>query len=271
VAITTYDGLVAAMATGIDYTVAKATIATQGAGQFSSLWRATGYPAQGGIPTATGATCISTLTGGLGTITFASTLSIYLGSLSVNGSITNSFYVYDRILANGGLVANTTGLTALVGCTVAGITNRGIAADASNVEWWAETYTDIGTTGGVVTFTYDSPTSSVQTTTITMGGTSPLNQDSRAQRIIPNAGHPIVGIKNFRFTTSTGTAGSWGVTATRRLSPFLNMGQPNVGNSFDFAQLGLPRVYEESCIMFITLDSTTSTGVVEATAKLIAG
>jgi hypothetical protein len=270
-AITTFDGLVAAMNMGMDYTVAKASIATQGAGQFSSLWRGTGMPAQGAIPTATGATCLSTLTGSLGVVTVTTALTCYMSNLGVNGSISNSFYVYDRILANGGLSANATTLTTLTGVTVTGITDRGVLADASNVEWWTEIYTDIGTTSGVVTFTYDSPTSSVQTCVVTLGGSSPLNQDSRAQRIIPNAGHPIVGIKNFRFTTATGTAGSWGITATRRLTPAINMGMPNVGVDKDFAGVGMPIVYNDSCIMFFTLDSTTSTGVIEATVKLIQG
>lgn len=269
--ITTFDGLVAAMNTGVDYLVSKATITTQGAGQFSSLWRGTGWPAQGGIPTATGATCISSLTGSLGAITVATGLTCYMSNLSVNGSISNSFCVYDRILANGGLSANSTALTTLTGVTVSGIADRGILADASNVEWWTEIYTDIGTTSGVVTFTYDSPTSSVQTCVVTLGGTSPLNRDSRAQRIIPNAGHPIVGIKSFRFATATATAGSWGITATRRLTPFVNMGQPSVGVDKDFAGVGMPIVYNDSCVMFFTLDSTTSTGVIEATVKLIQG
>lgn len=271
-AITTYDGLVSALGgTSQDFYVSKASIATQGAGQFSSLWRGTGQPAQGGIPTATGATCISSLTGSLGSITVATGLTCYMSNFAVNGSISNSIACYDRILAGGAYSANSTGLTALTGVTVTGITGRGILADCSNVEWWTEIYTDIGTTGGVVTFTYDSPTSSVQTTTITLGGTSPLNQDSRAQRIIPNDGHPIVGIRSFRFTTATGTAGSWGITATRRITPWINMGQPNVGVDKDFAGIGLPTVYADSCLMFFTLDSTTSTGVIEASIKLITG
>lgn len=270
-AITTYDGLIAALPTGVEYVVSKASIATQGAGQFSSLWRGTGMPAQGGIPTATGATCISSLAGSLGTITVTSGLTCYMSNMSVNGSITNSFCIYDRLLANGALVGNVTSLTTIVGVNVSGITNRGILADCSNVEWWTEVYTDIGTTGGVLTITYDSPTSSVQTTTLTLGGTSPANQDSRAQRIYPNVGHPIVGIKNCRLTTSTGTSGSWGFTATRRLVPWTNMGQPNVGVDKDFTGTGLPIVYTDSCLMMFTLDSTTSTGVIEGTVKLISG
>jgi hypothetical protein len=269
-AITTYDGLIAAFNTSQPFVIAKATIVTQGAGQFSSLWRGTGMPTQGGIPTATGATCISTLTGGLGIITLSSALTCYISNLSVNGSISNQFYVYDRIMHCGGFSANATGLTAITGLNISGVTGRGLVGDGSDIEWWTEIYTDIGTTGGVVTFTYDSPTSSVQTCVVTLGGTSPLNQDSRAQRIIPNAGHPIVGIKSFRFTTATGTAGSWGITAARILTE-VNMGQPNVGVDKDFAGIGFPIVYTDSCIFFITLDSTTSTGVIDGYIKIIAG
>jgi hypothetical protein len=269
-AITTLDGIAAALPNGQDFVIAKASIATQGAGQFSSLWRGTGMPAQGGIPTATGATCISTLTGGLGAITLSSALTCYISNFYVNGSISNMIYCYDRIMHCGGFSANATGLTAITGLNLTGITDRGIAADCSNIEWWTEVYTDIGTTGGLVTFTYDSPTSSVQTCTVTLGGTSPLNQDSRAQRIMPNAGHPIVGIKSFRFTTATGTAGSWGITATNQKCVF-NMGQPNVGVDKNWADTRMAIVSTDACLFFITLDSTTSTGVIDGGIHIIAG
>ena len=157
-AITTLDGIAAALPLGQDFVIAKASIATQGAGQFSSLWRGTGMPAQGGIPTATGATCISTLTGGLGEITLSIQATCYISNFYVAGSISNMILFTTGYLHCGGFSANSTAATTVTGCNVGGITDRQIAADCSNVEWWTEIYTDIGTTGGVVTFTYDSPT-----------------------------------------------------------------------------------------------------------------
>jgi hypothetical protein len=269
-AITTYDGLISALGNSTDYVIAKTSIATQGAGGFTSLWRGGGIPAQGGVPTATGTTCLSTLTGSLGTVTVATGQTCYLSNLAVNGSLAHHFYVYDRILHNGGLVANSTASTALAGVDISGISDRYIATDASNIHWWAEIYTDIGTTGGLITFTYTSPTATSQSATVTIGGSSPLNQDSRAFRIIPAAGHPIVSIQSFRFTTSTGTAGSWGIVASRQLTT-VNMGQIYIGVDRDFAGVGLPKVGQNACIYFVILSSTTSSGAIDGRVQLIQG
>ena len=272
-AITSYDGLVAALATRKDYCIAKASIATQGAGGFTSLWRATGCPDQGGIPTVTGTSVISTLTGSLGTLTVTSGNSAYIANLTISGTISHSFYLYDRVMHLGGLLGTASGSTALADCTLSTlsyVTTRGFNADFSNVEWWLDIYADIGTTARVITFTYTSPTASGQTCTLSYGGTSPLNQDSRSFRIIPAVGHPIVSIQSFSPAATTGTAGSWGITARRRLAQ-VSMNQPYIGASYDFAGVGMPLVYNNSCIEALVLSSTTSSGVIEGTVTVIEG
>lgn len=277
-AITTYDGLVAAYATAEIITLSKATVVTQAAGGQSSLWRATGWPIQGAIPTATGTTCITSL---LGTYlangqteayTVATGLTAYLGTSNLSESLAGGFMLYDRIMHNGGLVANVTSLTAITGFNVSGISDRLIATDYSNLHWYAEIYTDIGTTGGLVTVNYDSPTLTGQTCTVTIGGASPANQDSRVFRIFPATGHPIKLINSVRLTTSTGTAGSWGITACRPIAyqtvPALTQG----GSDRDFAAIGMTVLASVgSCLFHIVTTSTTSTGQVDGMIAVIKG
>lgn len=275
-AITTYDGLVSALGNSTQYCIAKASIGTQGAGGFTSLWRATGQPTQGGIPTVTGQSCISSLTGSTGILSVATSLTGYLGGLSINGSVAHHFYVYDRLMHLGGLSGTASGSTALADCSVTALSyyidgSRGIATDCSNVEWWLDIYADIGTTARVITFTYTGPANSGQTCTLSYGGASPLNQDSRSFRILPaTEGSVICSIQSFNPAASTGTAGSWGITARRNIT-MVSMGQPYIGATYDFAGVGMPKVYHDSCLEFIVLSSTTSSGVIDGYINIIRG
>lgn len=273
-AITTYDGLVAGLASSQQYCINKASIATQGANGFTSLWRATGCPTQGSIPTVTGTSCYATLTGAIGPLTVGSDLTGYIANLSICGSISHQFYLYDRLMHLGGLLGTASGATALVDCTVSTLSylsTRGGRDDYSEIEWWLDIYSDIGTTARVITFTYTGPSASGQTCTLSYGGSSPLNQNDRCFRIIPaTGGSAIVSIQSFSPAASTGTAGSWGITASRKLT-MNTMGQVNVGMSYDFAGVGMPKVYNNSCIEMRILSSSTSSGVVIGSLNIIQG
>lgn len=63
--ITTIDGIVSALGNNSSrFILDKTSLSNAVAGQYYSLWRATGQPGQGAIPT-TAAICINTLLGGM--------------------------------------------------------------------------------------------------------------------------------------------------------------------------------------------------------------
>jgi hypothetical protein len=72
------------------------------------------------------------------------------------------------------------------------------------------------------------------------------------------------------LSATTGTAGSFGVTATRpRMTmPLLLANKMEV---FDWAQLGLPEIFNSSCLFPIQLASTTTTGTVRGGGKISHG
>jgi hypothetical protein len=193
------------------------------------------------------------------------------GMLNSSNSGT-TIYVYDRLAHMGGLSGTTT-TAQVVGVGVSGSTsnmnNRRGASDYSDVEWWLEIYTDIGTTGATATISYENASGSPGSTTLTIGGTSPLNQDSRIFPITGNNGEKIRAIGNIIHAT-TGTAGSYGITATRRLA---TIGAPlaNYPNERDWAQLGFPRVHDQACLFFILMTGTTSSGTLVGDLKLVQG
>ena len=73
-----------------------------------------------------------------------------------------------------------------------------------------------------------------------------------------------------RVSIRSGTAGSFGVTATRLKAA---VGSPiaNFKVVADWAQLGLPEIYNNSCLFPIVLTSATSSGTVRGGGKIAHG
>lgn len=272
--ISTLDQLIAAFSSAQDFVINKASIGTQGAAGYSSLWRATGTPGQGAIP-ATAAQCDDTLTGAIRTLTNAGAgQSLYLSNLAMSCANANSVIeIHDRICHMGGLSGTTT-TAQNINLDASGAAAGRIPNNYADLQWWLEIYTDIGTSGQTATLTYDSPNSGspTLTTTVAIGGSSPLNQDSRIFPIFGNFAYDSGQIKKIQRVThaSTGTAGNYGFTCTRRIAtiPLL---AANFQRDMDWSALGLPPIPNDACLMMIELCGTTSTGVVLGTGKIVTG
>ena len=85
-----------------------------------------------------------------------------------------------------------------------------------------------------------------------------------------SSGKYIRAVNNVTLSATTGTAGSFGVTATR---PRMTLSAPIANMKFvaDWAQLGFPEIFNESCLFPIVLTSTTSTGTVRGGGKISHG
>ncbi|MFN7725157.1 MAG: hypothetical protein ACK5QH_08820 [Rubrivivax sp.] len=270
--ITTRDQLIDALGNNSSRVVwDKANIANAAAGQLFSLWRATGTPAQGAIP---GAAALATraLTGAMGFANqTAPATSYYAWQTIAAGNPATSVEIHDRLAHMAGLsgtltTAQTVGADLL---TLSLPADRRGDANYSDVQWWLEWYTDTGATAAnaTVNVTYDDA-STGNLAAIAVGGTV------RAGRMIPLvpavAGRFIRGVNNVTLSASTGAAGSFGVTATRPRTA-VNANIANKYEQFDWAQLGLPEIPNDSCLMMIMLCSTTSTGTVRGQGKIAHG
>ena len=268
-AISTRDQLIAALASNnTRLLIDKASIANAVAGFLFSLWRATGVPGQGAIPT-TAAICTSALTGALSFPNQTSPATSYLGLLSLASSnVTSSFEVHDRLAHMGGLSGIVT--TAQGALTLTGLSaDRRGATDYSNVQWWLEWYADTGATASnaTVAVTYDDD-STGNLAVIAVGGTV------RAGRMIPLipavAGRKIKSVNSVTLSATTGTAGNFGITATRLLT-IVTTPVSNKMEVFDWAALGLPNVPNDACMQLVALCTTTSTGAVRGFGRLLHG
>lgn len=256
----------------------KASIASQTANSFASLWRATGQPGQGAIPGAA-AVCDNTLTGAIQFAQQTSPATSYLGILEGMCSWAGStLEIHDRLMHMGGLsgtvtTAQTVGLDLDANLATSNLDARKGDANYSDVQWWLEWYTATGGTSATATVnvTYNDGTSG-NLTGVLLVANRPASHMISLNSLIPAAdsGKYIRDVNTVTLSVTTGTAGSFGVTATRYRAGLF---QPVANALFtaDWAGLGLPEIPNSSCLFCIQSTTTTSTGAVRATGKIIHG
>ena len=254
----------------------KASISSVAAGNYVSMWRASGQPGQGAIPAAA-AVCNNALTGAIGfsqQTAPATSYGAYLEAVFSNSAMV--LEIHDRLMHMGGL--NGTLTTAqTVGMDLNGITADNMVArigdsNYSDVQWWLEWYTATGSTAvtATVAVTYNDGTTG--TLTVSLAATRPASQMIPLNGLIPAAaaGKFIRGVTSVTLSATTGTAGSFGVTATRiRMSQSCPLA--NFKSSSNWADLGLPEIKNSACLFPIALTSTTSTGTVRGGGKIAHG
>jgi hypothetical protein len=260
-AITTANGLseIAGMLAAYPpYAISKSSIANQAAGTTTSLWRATGTPAQGAVPT-TFATCDNALLGGI-SIPNPGALKGYVNRWSALGATIGTWILFDRLAHMGGLsgiIVTPTTQTVNVDLITAAAAGR-CAANGSDVQWFVEIYTDLGSTGVNLTANYNNQADAAQSAAVIALGATP--RAGRIYQIIPNAGDSIKKVTTVVLSATTGTAGNFGVTARKRLCS-LGQGVANIAPPGDFSQTGCPEFKATSCLEICVQCSATSTGI----------
>ena len=269
--ISTRDQLIDAMGNNASRLVIdKASLANAAAGQFFSLWTATGIPGAGSAPGAA-ANPTSATTGAFGFTNQTAPATSYLAWLAVLFSLSASnLEIHDRLAHMSGLsgtVTTSQGALSLV-TNSPGAARLG-DANYSDVQWWLEIYTALGATGvnATVAVEYNDGTTG-NLAAIALGATP------RAGRLYPLvsavAGKFIRAVTGVTLSATTGTAGNFGITATR---PCTSVSAPllNKTEVFDWAHLGLPNIPNDSCLQMIMLCGTTSTGTVRGQGKIAHG
>ena len=256
----------------------KASIASQTANSYCSLWRATGQPGQGAIPTVV-ATCNNTTVGTIGFNQQTSPITSYGAYLEIaTGNAAMTMELHDRLANMGGLngtltTAQSVNLDLSTLLPTNNINVRKGDANYSDVQWWLEWYTATGATAVTATIavTYNDGTTG-NLSALSLAATRPASHMIPINSLIPSAqsGKFIRGIVSVTLSATSGTAGNFGVTATR---PRMTLSAPIANHKFiaDWAQLGLPEIYNSSAIFPIVLTSTISTGTVRGGGKIAHG
>ena len=276
--ITNRDQLIDALANNSSRIVIdKASLANAAAGQYHSLWRATGQPGQGAIPTAA-ANCNQSTVGGMKfsqQTAPAKSYLAYLEAVSSNSAMTME--VHDRLMHMGGLngtltTAQTVGID-FNGATADNMAERIGDADYSDIQWWLEWYTDTGATvtTATVAVTYSDGTTG-NLTGVSLAATRRASFMQSLNGLIPAAvaGKFIRAVNTVTLSATTGAAGNFGVTATR-LRGTLFMPIANAKFSADWASLPINTIPNSACPFIVVLASTTNTGALRGGGKIAHG
>lgn len=273
--ISTRDQLIDAMGNNTSrFIIDKASLSNTVAGQFFSLWTATGVPTAGSAPGTTAANPTNSTTGAIGfTNQTAPALSYLAWMWAAFGNATSSVELHDRLLHVSGAsgtvtTAQTTGVACDLSTTSPGADRLG-ASDYSDVSWWLEIYTALGSTGvnATVNVTYNDGTTG-NLAAIALGATP--RQGRLYQLVSASAGKWIRGVNSVTLSATTGTAGNFGITATRQRT-IVQAAVANFPAIADWAQLGLPAIENNACLFPIMLCSTTTTGTVRGQGKIVHG
>lgn len=270
-AITTQDGLVAALAGAQKIVVQKASV-TAVAGRTLSLWSATGVPGTGEVTNgqaAAGAVATSSLTGAVG-FTNGGGLTNYLLNVSGQSAATGSLIIFDRLWdwtsGGSGWSATTTGAQNTT--SPAALTRPD--ANGNYTELWVETLAAGGAASGTSTITYTDPggTGSRSATLLASKISSPPIGTIEQYALQAGA---VSGVKSIQTlnNSATWTSGTFRISIVRRLAQIPVTA--NLGFTVDAFTLGMPIVYDNACLGLAFFANSTTTGPLTAVMAIGAG
>lgn len=262
-AITTLDGLVAALASAQQFGIYKPSATAKAASDWESLWLTAGNPVAGVAPgSANGVVPTDTTTGSIPFSAAGGSDTTYISNVQMLGATAGMLIISDRLWANSTL--SGTVATAQT-WTFPGLTR---STSGVGVRMWLEIYTATGSTAATATALYTN-----QAGTPGQSATAALIASPVAGQMIPfilqSGDTGVQAVSQVTLSVSTGTAGNFGITLTNELAliPLI----ANVPVAFNAWDVGLPVVDPAACLSFKMHCTTTSTGIIGGSIELVQG
>lgn len=257
-AITTQDGLIAALAAGRAVNFFKASYGGA-TGAYFSLFRQSGMPGAAVAPTtAAGQTLSRTSTGAMPIPAPSGTT--YISSYEAVSTMATTFILADRLVETGALSGIVT-----TAQTVNSVALPARATGATDVELWLEIYTALGATASpTVTASYTNQAGTAgQTATLVGGIPASGGTAQRSYQMALQAGDTgVQSVQSVTLGTSTGTAGAFGVVLRRSLL-FGSIPGPNLSFAQGYAETDLQILPDNACVELLALPTTPNTGNVQ--------
>jgi hypothetical protein len=259
-AITTMDGLVTALANASIQSIYLPSATNVASGWVWLNYATTSSFGVLAIPAAStsGGTAYTQTAGtsGYPKWTAVGSTTAYIALSQKINTVAGVDHVYDLFWACSGF--NGTLTTAQTVTTPVALPTR--AGTGVNTELWVYCTTALGATASNITvqYTNSSGVSGRSTVSTAMIASMPAFRMFMVPLQAGDTG--VQSIQSITLSVSTGTAGSFGVLIAKKLFSHGNA-VVNVETSKDFAGLGLPKIYDESVLMFINQSTTTSSGI----------
>lgn len=263
-AITTEDGLIAALATAQKINYQKASI-TSVASTFSSLWDASGLPGAGSLTignTTTGVVPTDATSGAPTINAFTGANKGYILGAHFSGNTVGQLYYYDRLFHVGSVVVTSTGTTTL--SSQPSISSRVPGADYNGIEMWLEVNAAVSATAVTVSVTYTNQAG-------TAGQTATLDSNLSGlatRRLLPfrlaSGDFGVQKVESIIVGGSAASTGSINIVLARKLC----VGSITAANIPDNIQdpfsTKMTEIFTDSCLWGVVFASTTSTGFIES-------
>lgn len=266
-ALTTRDGLIAALAAGPRHPWFKASITSVAGLSYATFRAAGGWPAGSTLatPTTTGRTLDYTSSGAMPVPAASGTT--YLAGLDLVGTVAGTIALYDRLVEFGGLSGTVTTAQALSALSLPARAGAGVG-----VELWLDWYTATGSTASAsVTASYTNSAGTSGRTATLVGGIPASVTANRCYRLALQAGDVgVQSVQSVTIGTSTGTAGNFGVTL-RKQAIVAPIPLANVGVKYGYAETALPIIDDGACLEMMVQSTTTSTGIIQGTVAYAQG
>lgn len=266
----TNDAIAAALAATVELDINKASTTSKGAGTWHSLWKAAGLPVAGANPplfsAGSGYVPTAATAGAWSYTNPTSPAKKYIAQVEAIGTVVGTIIVYDRLWACSGFSSVTT--TAQSITTPGTITARdAIGGNAGvGVEVWGEVYTAPGATAATWTVSYTNAAGTAGQSATYAHPASAEVVGQMVPFVMPTAG--VQSVQSFTASVSSGTAGDIGITLLRRIAK-IPITTANIGQVLDYVSLGLPQVFDNSCIALQVQCSATTTGQLLGGFKLV--
>lgn len=257
--IDSVDDLIASYATGQRILFNKATTA-QGAGQWTTYWATAGQPGTGTLTignTSPGEVPTDATAGAPTINAFGSGNTGYLASGNVYSNVSGQYFLADR-LYHAGSFSLALGANAI--SSPPSFAARLPNGDYTGVSMWLEIVTTNGAYSSVVAVSYTNEDG-------TSGRTATLDSNINAyaaNRLLPfrlQAGD--LGVQSIQTVTVSGVAGTGTVNVVlSRLLAAFNVYSYAAEPRADIFKLGMPIVYEDSCLWMYCLTGAASSSPV---------
>ena len=188
----------------------------------------------------------------------------YLAQIKATFATAGTLHIYDKVWSCSAM----SGIVATAQTVVSFPTLTRPDANGDGLEIWIECYTATGSTASNVTVQYTNSAGVSGRNTVSTAHITSMPANRMYQVPLQSGDTGVKSIQSVTLSVSTGTAGSFGVSLMRRLSS-MSAVVPNVGQTMDFTQLGLPQIYDNAALTFVNQGTTTSSGIIMGAFNVI--
>lgn len=258
-AIASVDDVVAGLASSAkSIPFVKTLTAPKAAGAFQSSWLAAGNPGAGSAAPAytagSGYTCSKDTAGAMPITNGA--VQLWMARLVASCSQPGTIILADRLWSCSGMgfAAGTYAVTT-PGNLPARITDNGVGC-----ELWIEQFVAAGAASGTLTANYlNANTGAAKSAAIAAVVSAPVV--GQMQMVPLAAGDSGIRQLTSLVNSATWTSGSFGATILKRLME-IPISVANIGQPYDWAQLGLPKIPNDACLFAFFLANGTTAPVI---------